>query len=66
MDDNDEHATSNVPEEWQGLPDYLLDEMMSDEQIRHMGDCYPDCGCPESDAFDWDDFADAINNSDPT
>jgi hypothetical protein len=25
--DNDEHATSNVPEEWQGLPDYLLDEL---------------------------------------
>jgi hypothetical protein len=21
------HATSNVPHEWQGLPDYLLDEM---------------------------------------
>lgn len=27
MSDYDgEHATSNVPEEWQGLPDYVLDE----------------------------------------
>jgi len=26
-DSLDEHATSNAPEEWQGLPDYILDEM---------------------------------------
>lgn len=22
-----EHATSNVPDEWQGLPDYILDDL---------------------------------------
>ena len=31
----------------------------------HSGYCYPDCGCPESDAFDWDGFADDINGFDP-
>ena len=25
--DDGEHATSDVPDEWQGLPDYLLDEL---------------------------------------
>lgn len=24
---NNDHATSDVPDEWQGLPDYLLDEL---------------------------------------
>lgn len=23
----EDHATSDVPEEWQGLPDYVLDDM---------------------------------------
>lgn len=26
------------------------------------GYCYPDCGCPESQDFDWDGFADDINS----
>ena len=31
--DDDEHATSNVPEEWQGLPDYVLDDLESERPI---------------------------------
>ncbi|ORA24875.1 hypothetical protein [Mycobacterium aquaticum] len=27
MVDDQQHATSDVPEEWQGLPDYLIDEL---------------------------------------
>jgi hypothetical protein len=25
--ERDDHATSDVPDEWQGLPDYLLDDL---------------------------------------
>jgi len=31
---------------------------------RHKGHCYPKCGCPDSEAFDWEGFADDINGGD--
>lgn len=31
---------------------------------RHKGHCYPKCGCPDSEAFDWEGFADDINEAD--
>jgi len=36
----------------------------SNQKPHPYGYCYPDCGCPDSDAFDWDGFAADINGTD--